>query len=97
MKKSISALSLLLQLSLQDKALACPEGHHPGRNPIEALDANNDKQLSADEVKDAPFLVDKFSEIDTDKNGLLSQDELEAHRKAHKPDRPRPSKDQGAE
>jgi Ca2+-binding EF-hand superfamily protein len=40
-------------------------------------DANGDGQLSLDEVQaKMPRLADRFTTLDTDKNGLLSKDEL---------------------
>jgi hypothetical protein len=46
-------------------------------------DANNDGQLSLDEVQaKMPRLADRFSTLDTDKNGLLSKEEL-AHGHPH--------------
>ena len=46
-------------------------------------DANNDGQLSLDEVQaKMPRLADRFTTLDTDKNGLLSKDEL-AHGHPH--------------
>ncbi len=41
-------------------------------------DANNDGQLSLDEVQaKMPRMADRFSAIDTDKNGMLSREELQ--------------------
>ncbi|RZA23755.1 MAG: EF-hand domain-containing protein [Proteobacteria bacterium] len=88
MKKIFPLLSIALFLGLQTMAFACPEGKGGRGGPLKELDANKDEQLSADEVKDSP-LADKFTEIDTDKNGQLTRDELKAHRKAHRPDRPK--------
>ena len=40
-------------------------------------DANGDGQLSLDEVQSKmPRLADRFTTLDTDKNGMLSKDEL---------------------
>ncbi len=97
MKTFIMTSSLLAAFSLQDVVLACPEEHGPRRNPIRALDSNNDQQLSADEVKDEPFLVEKFSEIDSDKNGFLTREEMKAHRKAQKALKAKPSADETKE
>ena len=51
-------------------------------------DANSDGQISLDEAQaKMPRLAEKFSTLDTDKNGLLSKDELKhgAHRRQSQP------------
>ena len=51
-------------------------------------DANSDGQLSLDETQaKMPRVAEKFSTLDTDKNGLLSKDELKhgAHRRQPQP------------
>ena len=41
-------------------------------------DANNDGQLSLDEVQaKMPRLAERFATLDKDKNGMLTRDELE--------------------
>ena len=51
-------------------------------------DANGDGQLSLDEVQaKMPRLADRFTTLDTDKNGLLSKDELK-HGSGHRPPQP---------
>lgn len=83
-------VSLLAFLSVYDKALACPEGEHRGHGrggPIKALDQNADEQLSLDEVKNNERLFGKFAEIDADKNGQLTRDELKAHKKSRRLER----------
>jgi Ca2+-binding EF-hand superfamily protein len=41
-------------------------------------DVNNDGQLSLDEVQaKMPRLAERFSQVDTDKNGMLSKEELQ--------------------
>jgi Ca2+-binding EF-hand superfamily protein len=54
-------------------------------------DANGDGQLSLDEVQaKMPRLSDRFTALDTDKNGLLSKDELKQGHGApgHRPPQP---------
>jgi Ca2+-binding EF-hand superfamily protein len=49
-------------------------------------DANSDGQLSLDEVQaKMPRLADRFSMLDSDKNGLLSKEELAKGRPHHGP------------
>ena len=51
-------------------------------------DANGDGQLSLDEVQaKMPRLADRFTTLDTDKNGMLSKDELK-HGSGHRPSQP---------
>jgi len=53
---------------------------------FKAADANSDGQLSLDEVQaKMPRLADRFNTLDSDKNGLLSKEELRNGRGAHRP------------
>jgi Ca2+-binding EF-hand superfamily protein len=65
-------------------------GHH-GRRA--SLDTNGDGSISREEAKTAPRLTERFDNIDADKNGALTRDELAAWRKSH----PRPSSGAPAE
>jgi Ca2+-binding EF-hand superfamily protein len=52
-------------------------------------DANSDGQLSLDEVQaKMPRLADRFTTLDTDKNGLLSKEELKHGSPGHRPPQP---------
>jgi Ca2+-binding EF-hand superfamily protein len=52
-------------------------------------DANADGQLSLDEVQaKMPRLAERFTTLDTDKNGLLSKDELRQGAPGHRPPQP---------
>jgi Ca2+-binding EF-hand superfamily protein len=52
-------------------------------------DANADGQLSLDEVQaKMPRLAERFATLDTDKNGLLSKDELKHGASGHRPPQP---------
>jgi len=52
-------------------------------------DANGDGQLSLDEVQaKMPRLADRFTTLDTDKNGLLSKDELKHGSPGRRPPQP---------
>jgi len=54
-------------------------------------DANGDGQLSLDEVQaKMPRLADHFGDLDQDKNGLLTKEELAQGRRGHGP-RPTPA------
>jgi hypothetical protein len=53
---------------------------------FKAADANSDGQLSLDEVQaKMPRLAERFNTLDSDKNGLLSKEELRNGRGAHRP------------
>jgi Ca2+-binding EF-hand superfamily protein len=52
-------------------------------------DVNSDGQLSLDEVQaKMPRLADRFTTLDTDKNGLLSKEELRHGAQDHRPPQP---------
>jgi len=52
-------------------------------------DANGDGQLSLDEVQSKlPRLADRFSTLDTDKNGMLSKEELKHGSPGRRPPQP---------
>ena len=52
---------------------------------FKAADINNDGQLSLDEVQaKMPRMADRFSDIDKDKNGFLSKEELARGGPRHK-------------
>lgn len=48
--------------------------------PFSEMDANNDGSLSREEVAVDEMLSQHFAQADTDRNGLLSQAEVDAHR-----------------
>ena len=72
-------------LSPEELRAARGSGHHAQRG---GLDANHDGSISREEAKSAPRLAANFDAIDTNKDGVLTHDELLAWRKAH----PRPSR-----
>lgn len=79
------AFSALAQAPAAPATPAAPAqgARTPGKG-LKALDTNNDKLLSRDEVKSRPMLTKNFDAIDTNKDGQLSRDEMKAYRKAHK-------------
>ncbi len=69
-------------------------GPHGDKSPaeraahkLEKFDRNGDKVLTPGEVKDHQRLADKFADIDTDKDGKLTLDELTAHKAKHQHER----------
>jgi len=56
---------------------------HGGHGHHARVDADGDGSISRDEAKAAPRLTENFDAIDTNKDGMLSRDELAAWRSAH--------------
>jgi len=54
------------------------------RGGLRALDLNGDHMLSRDELGARKHLARKFDEIDTNRDGALSHDELRAWRSTHR-------------
>lgn len=48
-------------------------------------DANNDGALSPEEARHSPFVAEHFTEMDADKNGQVTAQELAAYVKSHHP------------
>lgn len=75
----------------QEEAQQARQKHRAGMRAkmderFKAADINNDGQLSLDEVQaKLPRLAERFNEIDKDKNGLLSKEELSRGGAHHKP------------
>lgn len=66
------------------------EKKHKKKNPramFKKLDTNEDDQLSRDEAYVATRLYERFDEIDTDGNDLLTHDELRAFHKLRREQR----------
>ena len=61
-------------------------GHGHGRGGLRKLDTDKDGMISLAEAS-GHRIADKFAEIDADKDGKLSRDELHAMKKAHHGDR----------
>ena len=62
------------------------EARHRMHEHFKAADVNGDGQLSLDEAQaKMPRLAEKFTTLDTDKNGLLSKEELKQARSGQKP------------
>jgi len=60
---------------------ATTKAHHGG---LRALDLNGDHMLSRTEIGARKHLARKFDEIDTNRDGELSRDELRAWRSTHR-------------
>ncbi len=87
------AFSALAQTPATPATPAAPtQGPRTPGKGLKALDTNNDKMLSRDEVKSRPMLTKNFDAIDANKDGQLSRDEMKAYRKAHKGDGKAPIK-----
>jgi len=82
-----AALALPLGAAAADTApsSSAPKASSPGSpqtsagmSPFKALDTNNDGFISRDEAKSSGALDKRFSELDLDRDGKLSQTELNA-------------------
>ena len=74
--KSIIILTALGIASAASLANAAPEGR--GGDRLKAADTNGDGMISREEAKALPRLAKHFDELDTDKNGQLTREELRA-------------------
>lgn len=64
-------------------AMAAPgKGQGKGPRPFESFDKDGNSQLTKEEVAGTPQMSNDFEVIDTDKDGNISKDELEAYRTA---------------
>jgi len=87
-----ATLTLMLFLAASNQALANKKPHGDGDRPqrpsFASIDANADSNIDIDEfsLHDLPFGDHQtvFDNIDSDNNGLISQEEFENH----KPPRP---------
>ena len=83
-----AAVMLVLMMTGATLAFAGYSDHHGGMMSswdMDAVDANNDNQLSFDEysAKQIEHLRAGFDMIDTDKNGVISEAEWKALLKVH--------------
>ena len=84
----ISIIALAGALALPFAATAAGTSSTPSGPPssasagssstLKALDSNNDGFVSRDEAKKSPDIDKRFSQLDLDRNGKLSQAELNA-------------------
>ena len=84
MNKFVLTAAMAVSLGLVSGAAMAEhhEGHDKGAKMMEKIDANGDGMVSRDE-----FLTkheEKFNEMDADDDGNLTQEEMEAARKAMK-------------
>jgi Ca2+-binding EF-hand superfamily protein len=73
----ITALGIASAASL---ATAAPEGR--GSERLKAADTNGDGMISREEAKALPRLAKHFDEIDANKDGQITADEMRAHRQS---------------
>ncbi|HZZ93270.1 MAG TPA: EF-hand domain-containing protein [Usitatibacter sp.] len=76
----MKTLALIAALGLASAATlvsAAPEGQGPMAR-LRAADTNGDGLISRDEAKALPRLAKHFDQIDTDRNGQISPEELKA-------------------
>lgn len=64
-----------------DELQAYRQAHH-GRHGLKALDKDGDGKISRDEAAASPRLAANFDKIDTNHDGFLTRDELEAAHQA---------------
>lgn len=74
MNASIKVAALVALLSSPAAFAQAPD--------LAKLDANSDGTITKEEAKANPELAAKFDELDTDKNGSLSQAEVQADAKS---------------
>ena len=91
----MNLLQLLLPASLLFTAPSADAPAHAGKaNKMERLDTNGNGTLSASEVAGTK-LESRFSEIDTNRDGELTRDEMKAARKARKGEKDRDHRARG--
>ena len=79
----IAALFLVPALSFAADNTTAPKGERGSH--FKKADADGNGTLSRAEVEKAmPRMAEKFDQIDTDKDGQLSRDEMKAWKKTHK-------------
>jgi Ca2+-binding EF-hand superfamily protein len=77
--KSVILLTSLGLLSAATLVMAAPQG---GTDRLRAADTNGDGMISREEAKALPRLLKNFDQIDADKNGQITADEMRASRQA---------------
>lgn len=90
MKRTITALTAALIAGAAFAANAGDPGRHGKGNPqekIKAADTNGDGMISRDEAKALPRLAQHFDQIDADKNGFVTTQELQAMHGKHREER----------
>jgi Ca2+-binding EF-hand superfamily protein len=80
--KSIIILTALGIASAASVASAAPEGR--GGDRLKAADTNGDGMISREEAKALPRLAKHFDQLDADRNGQVTREEMRAaHQKRH--------------
>jgi Ca2+-binding EF-hand superfamily protein len=80
--KSILLLTAL-GLTSATLAVAAPEGRGHGQG-LKAADTNGDGMISRDEARALPRLAKHFDQIDADKNGQITAEEMKAAHQARR-------------
>jgi hypothetical protein len=80
--KSVILLTALGLASAATLVTAAPEGR--GFERLRAADTNGDGMISREEAKALPRLAGHFDELDADKNGQLTAEEMRAAHQARR-------------
>jgi Ca2+-binding EF-hand superfamily protein len=75
--KSVILLTSLGLISAATLVMAAPDGRGQG---LRAADTNGDGMISREEAKALPRLAKHFDQIDADKNGQITAEEMKAAR-----------------
>lgn len=80
--KSVILLTALGLASAASLVMAAPEGR--GGERLRSADTNGDGMISREEAQALPRLAKHFDQIDADKNGQITAEEMKAAREARR-------------